>query len=215
LSKGAGKRLPLSGTVRQGAPRLVPLIRPPRLLLQPLCHPSGSFAMAVGRSRKSPNETVEHPVGQSRLPFLGFDRPSYAPRAVENQLPTRAGLLMRFGSSQHLKMADLVDSKAEVETDPIRKKRLQGLAVAFRMVAARAAKRVPYGRRLQPQLGPNRQARIGDIPAAIRSRSAQTYGQMTSGYPIWKRGSHARCAANVAPTSAPTSTGTSRSSGSA
>jgi hypothetical protein len=48
---------------------------------------------------------------------------------------------MRFGSSQHLKMAALVDSEAEVETDPIRKKRLQGLAVAFRIVAAHAVKR--------------------------------------------------------------------------
>ncbi len=71
---------------------------------------------------QAPNETVEHPVGQSRPPFLGFDRPFYAPRAVENQLATRAGLLIRFGSSQHLKMAALVDSKAEVETDPIKEK---------------------------------------------------------------------------------------------
>ena len=53
------------------------------------------------------------------------------PPPVENQFPTGGGLLMQFGSSQHLKMAAMLDSKAEVQTDPIRKKRLQGLAVAF------------------------------------------------------------------------------------
>ena len=47
---------------------------------------------------------------------------------------------------------------------------------------------------------------------ALRVRSASTDGQMKSGYPIWKRGLHARRAANVAPTSGRAFTGTSHPS---
>ena len=47
---------------------------------------------------------------------------------------------MRYKSSQYLMIATVLDSKAQIQADSTRKKGLEGLAMATRLLAQRAAK---------------------------------------------------------------------------